>query len=188
MTITMHNNLLKSQLREKIGNLRELLSEEEKVKQDEVIYKKLIESDFYINSKVVFIYVSFGKEVDTLRIINKLLEDGKVVCVPKVISKNEGMRAIRINSLNQLKVGYFGVLEPIVEDEINPENIDLCVLPGLAFDNQGGRLGYGGGFYDRFLCKVSEEAKLIAVAYNFQILDNVPMEPYDFRIQGIITP
>ncbi|MHC1683651.1 MAG: 5-formyltetrahydrofolate cyclo-ligase [Clostridiaceae bacterium] len=184
----MHNNLLKSKLREKIGNLRELLSEEEKVKQDEIIYKKLIESDFYMNSKVVFIYVSFGKEVDTLRIINKLLEDGKVVCVPKVINKKEGMRAIRINSLNQLIVGYFGVLEPTVEDEMIPENIDLCVLPGLAFDNQGGRLGYGGGFYDRFLCKVSEDTKLIAVAYTFQILDNVPMESYDFRIQGIITP
>lgn len=188
MIIIMHNNLLKSELREKIFHLRELLNEEEKVNQDEVIYKKLINSEFYMNAKVVFIYVSFGKEVDTQRIITKLLEDGKVVCVPKVISKKEGMKAIRINSLNELKVGYFGVLEPTSEDEITPEEIDLCVLPGLAFDNHGGRLGYGGGFYDRFLCKVSEEAKLIAVAYTFQILDNVPMGLYDFRIQGIITP
>lgn len=183
----MKNNLLKDDLRKRINGHREILSVEEKKRFDEKIYYKLIGSDFYKSADIVFIYVSFGKEVDTLKIISKLLKDNKKVYVPKVINKKEGMKAIKIKSLEDLNAGYFNILEPIGNEELQPSYFDLCIVPGLAFDNEGGRLGYGGGFYDRFLGDVSEKTEIVALAYNFQIVDKVPMEPYDIRVQGIIT-
>jgi len=183
----VEKNRLKEEFRNNILSARKSLSIEEKNVLDDKIYKKLISSQYYNNCNIVFVYVSFGKEVDTLKIISKLLEDNKVVCVPKVINKKDGMKAIRINSLDELKVGYYNILEPTGIEEVDPENIELCLIPGLAFDNKGGRIGYGGGFYDRFLCRVSSKTKLIALAYKFQILEDIPMDDYDIRIQGIIT-
>lgn len=183
----MKNNLLKDELRKRINGHRESLSVEEKKSFDEKIYHKLIESDFYKSADIVFIYVSFGKEVDTLKIIDKLLKDDKKVYVPKVINKKEGMKAIKIKSLEELKAGYFNILEPTGDEELHPSHFDLCIVPGLAFDNDCGRLGYGGGFYDRFLRDVSKKTQIVALAYSFQIVDKVPMGQYDIRVQGIIT-
>lgn len=182
-----NNNLLKMEIRKQINDQREKLSEEDKMNYDERIFTRLTESQFYKDAKNVFIYVSFGKEVDTLKIISRLLSEKKVVYVPKVINKKEGMKAIKISTLDDLKVGYFNILEPVTTEEINPKDIDLCVVPGVAFDNDGGRLGYGGGFYDRFLCNISPHSKIIALAYKFQIVEKIPMETYDIKVQRIIT-
>ncbi len=168
--------------------LRESVSSEIKSQYDEAIYKKLINSTYYDNAKVIFVYVSFGYEVDTHRIINHALKDNKIVCVPKVLNRTEGMKAVKINSLEELKVSNFGVLEPeSTINEVEPLDIDLLLIPGLAFDENGGRLGYGAGYYDKFLGEIRTNANKIGLSYSFQLMEAVPIEEHDMPIEHIIT-
>ena len=98
------------------------------------------------------------------------------------------MIIVQINKFEDLEVGYYGILEPkenkLIVDETT---IDSSFLPGLAFDKKGGRVGYGGGFYDRFLRKSRKDSRKIGLAYSFQVLEEVPMEQDDEFIDGIIT-
>ena len=102
------------------------------------------------------------------------------------------MDAVKISSVENLKKDRYGIPEP-EEDapHINPDKLDLIVAPGVAFDNRGGRIGYGAGYYDRYFKKISNERsniiKKIALAYNFQVIDNVPMDEQDVKIDCIIT-
>ncbi|MTK13677.1 MAG: 5-formyltetrahydrofolate cyclo-ligase [Clostridiaceae bacterium] len=178
----------KKDIRRIIKDKRSSITAEEREKLNQTIYEKAINSEYYKNAKTIFIFISFKDEVDTLGIIKKSLEDGKIVCVPKVISKQEGMVAIRINNFEDMAVSSYGILEPKDTTNIIKENlVDLTFVPGLAFDKKGGRIGYGGGFYDRFLKDMRKDAKKIGLAYSFQIIDEVPMEEHDLFIDGIIT-
>lgn len=179
---------LKKDIRKVMTEKRDKISVSEKAHYDQSIFEKLKCSSFYENSKTVFIYVSFRSEVDTIRIINDLLSNGKTVCVPKVNRDKKEMEAYRINSIEDLQKGYFGILEPRAScKKVENTDIDLVLMPGLAFDRTGGRVGYGGGFYDRFLKTVNPGTLKIALAYHFQVLDEVPMEPCDIKIDGILT-
>lgn len=178
----------KKELREKVIMERDGLSKDEINKYDENIFKRVIESKYYKESKCIFIFVSYKSEINTHEIIKRALKDEKRVCVPKIISLKEGMEAIEIKSFSQLKPGKKGILEP--EDfsqKIDPKEIDVVFTPGLAFDNKGGRLGYGGGFYDKFFKRLKKDTHKIGLAYSFQRVDFVPMEEWDVRINGIIV-
>lgn len=179
----------KSELRKIMKAKRNELSLKEKEEYDKVVFEKVISNPIYLNAEVIFIFVSYENEVNTHEIISHAISSGKVVCVPKVISKDIGMAAIEIKSFNELAPGSMGILEPSTNEEliINPEKIDMIILPGLAFDKFGGRLGYGGGFYDRYLSKVREDSKKIAIGYDFQIVDKVPTEELDKPIDYVIT-
>ena len=178
----------KSIIRKKMKEERSKLSNLQKEKLDNSVFQKVIESEEYNKANSIFIFVSYGSEVDTHRIIKKALKDGKNICVPKVISKKDGMVAVRVHDFSELKSGAYGILEP--EDtkyKVQESSIDLCYIPGVAFDKRGGRVGYGGGYYDRFFKKLREDSKKIALAYKFQVLDEVPMEEHDMFIDGIIS-
>jgi 5-formyltetrahydrofolate cyclo-ligase len=178
----------KSEFRNYITKKRNELSLTEKSEKDNAIYEAIINSELFIKAKMIFIYISFGNEVDTHKIIEKALSLGKEVCVPKVISRLKGMRALKINSLNNLKVSDYGVLEP--EDnseEVFAKDMNLAIIPGLVFDLKGGRIGYGGGFYDRFFSNTNIDITKIALAYQFQILEELPLEDHDVSINNIIT-
>lgn len=178
----------KKDIRRIIKEKRSSITEEERERLNQTIYNKAIDSEYYKNAKTIFIFISFNDEVDTLRIIKKSLEDGKMVCVPKVISKEEGMVAVRINDFKDMTLSNYGILEPKDTTNIVKENlVDLTFVPGLAFDKKGGRVGYGGGFYDRFMKNMKKDSKKIGLAYSFQVLDEVPMEKHDLFIDGIIT-
>lgn len=178
----------KKELRDKVLQLRDQQKPSDRALWDDIIFSKFTGSEYYRNAGVIFIFVSFRSEVDTHRIIRKALEDGKVVGVPKVASKKEGMKVFRIGGMSDLEAGYFGVLEPKEGcPEIPSEDIDLVVMPGAAFDREGGRIGYGGGFYDRYLSEMGREVRKIALAYRMQVMDKVPMEENDVRVDGIIT-
>jgi 5-formyltetrahydrofolate cyclo-ligase len=181
--------LSKKELRSFVDGKREKLSSAEKYNMDNSIFEKVIDHKSYISANVLFIYVSYKNEVNTHNIIKHALENNKILCVPKIISLREGMKAIRIGSFGELKEGKYGILEPQLDEEkiISPEDIDLLLMPGVAFDFNGGRVGYGGGFYDRFLKQVREDSKKIALAYSFQIFDKVPMDESDMRIDEVIT-
>lgn len=168
--------------------IRNSISIDEKADFDKSIINKVISSTIYKEAKSLFIYVSFGSEVDTHRIIELAIKDNKSVYVPKVINRIEGMAAVKIGSLSELKASSFGILEPeSIQETGKPWEFDLILIPGLAFDSRGGRLGYGAGYYDSFLKEVRPETQKIGLAYSCQIIEEVPMEKQDVFIDQIIT-
>ncbi len=167
---------------------RDNLCNQKKEKLDSIIFEKVIKSEEYDKAKSIFIFVSYKSEVNTHNIIKTALEDGKLICVPKVIYKEGYMEAVRIYDFNELKEGAYKILEPQnIDLKVKETSIDICYVPGLAFDKNGGRVGYGGGYYDRFLKKLRTDSKKIGLAYSFQILDEVPMGKYDVCMDGFIS-
>ena len=178
----------KDYYRELIREEREKLDIHHKKLMDGAIFKKIISSDVYKISENIFIYVSLSKEADTLKLIEYSLACGKSIFVPKVISKKDGMIALKIESLNDLKRGTHGIMEPeFVNQKLYPSKIDLNVVPGVAFDKTGNRVGYGGGYYDRFLEKTCNKDNIIAIAYDFQVFSEIPRDFFDIKVNVIVT-
>ncbi|NLZ49118.1 MAG: 5-formyltetrahydrofolate cyclo-ligase [Clostridiales bacterium] len=179
----------KKDIRKKILKKINDLSKEDKVARDEIIFSKVIESSQYKKCKNLFVFVSYNNEVDTHKIIKHALQHGKKVSVPVILSMQEGMVAVLIDNFGQLEKNKYGILEPpLIETNIvAPQEIDLVLVPGVAFDEKGGRIGYGAGMYDRYLVHLRNNTPKIALAYKFQLLSEVPMEPFDVRLDGIIT-
>lgn len=181
-------NLTKKNLRDLIYSKRSEVNDHTKKQWDGIILEKLLQSEFYKKADVIFTYVSFKGEVDTIKLIEKALSDCKTVCVPKVISKKEGMEAYRITSLKDLEKSSYGILEPKNQDSlIIPSDIDLIITPGVAFSKTNGRIGYGGGFYDRFFKRVTAQTTKVALSYSFQIFESIPMDEFDEKVDFIIT-
>lgn len=180
---------VKKALRKEMKEKRAFLNELDKFNKDNIIRNKFLSSNFYKNSIGIFIYVSLQKEVDTHGIIKQALKDKKRVFVPKVISLKQGMVAVEIKDFSCLKkCGKYKILEPVdFNENINKDDIDLAIVPGLAFDRKGDRIGYGGGFYDRFFVGLNKNVPKIALAYDFQIIDYVPKSNHDICVDKIIT-
>ena len=180
--------LNKTELRNIMRERRRNLSKAEKGKLDNIIFNNVVNDNNFIKSNKIFVYVSYASEVDTHKIIQYALNQGKTVCVPKILSLNQGMVAVKIKNFFDLKPNKMGILEPETYiDVVNADEIELVILPGLAFDYAGGRLGYGGGFYDRFLLKIQDNVKKLALAYKLQVLVSVPMDENDIKVDVIIT-
>lgn len=176
----------KEEIRRYMLNKRDKISRVEKANLDNLIFKNITQNPYFLSAKVIFSYVSFQNEVDTHRIIRHAFDLGKKVCVPKVINREKGMKVLYIESIEELIPSKMGILEPDINKEaVAINDIDMAIVPGLAFDNFGGRLGYGGGFYDRFF--EGSNIKKIGIGYEFQILKDVPKEEHDILIDGIIT-
>jgi len=179
----------KKYYRHRIKNERKTSDLFENEEKDNSIYEKLIKIVEFDSCKKLFIYVSFDMEINTHKIIKLALEKGKNVYVPKVISKDFGMLAVRLNNLMDLKKNRMGILEPIDKTEIiDPKDIDLAIIPGLAFDLKGNRIGYGGGYYDRFFSDKKKKLPImIALAYESQVFPQIQEETYDIIVDKIIT-
>lgn len=170
----------KKELREHMKNIRNSKTLENKTVEDRHIFNEVIMSKYYIEAETIMTYVSFGSEVDTLCIIKHALENNKIVCVPKIINIRQGMKAIKIENLGDLVKNKIGILEPVnFDNEIEAKDIDLFLVPGLAFDKSGGRIGYGAGYYDRFLKASKVNSIKMGLAYNSQLIDRVPMTEND---------
>ncbi|NLY18628.1 MAG: 5-formyltetrahydrofolate cyclo-ligase [Clostridiaceae bacterium] len=175
-------------LRKKAIEKRDSIKAELILKNSEIITRKLISHPWYIQCSTLFIYVSKDNEVKTHDIINDAINRGKNVCVPRIAGKGN-MEAVLIkNPDKDLKLGFFNTYEP--EAHLTPvsvKDIDLVIVPGLLFDRKGYRIGYGGGYYDRFLSNVSNNCKTIGLAFSFQIKDRLPIEHYDRNVMLIIS-
>lgn len=176
----------KKEIRRKMIEMRDTLPKDIIEEKSRVIQEKLYELNYYKKAKNIMFYVDTRNEVRTLDAIKKSIYLGKKVFVPKVINKCD-MLAVRIKNLDELKQGHFGILEPVSGEIINPKELEAVVIPGVAFDKRGCRLGYGGGYYDRFLQNLKADAIKIALAFEFQILDELPKEEYDILMDIIIT-
>ena len=171
--------------------LRDSLTEEDLHEKSNIIKEKLLQLEEIEKAHNVFIYVSFRSEVETQSLINELLERGKVVSVPISYIEEKRMDAIRIHALSEdLTPGYCGILEPkkdlLVKNRISPEIIDVVIVPGSVFDERGGRFGYGGGYYDRFLEKLPFTTR-IGLAFEIQTVKEAPVQSHDELLDYIIT-
>ncbi|MFY9217874.1 MAG: 5-formyltetrahydrofolate cyclo-ligase [Tepidanaerobacteraceae bacterium] len=176
----------KSKLRKEILEQRLRLPLHDVEQKSEIIMSILFSTDAYKQAKVVMFYVDMRNEVMTKKAIMDTVAQGKRLVVPRV-KKGYGLLAIEIKSLDELEPGTFGVLEPPEREEIPLDEIDLVVVPGVVFDKNGYRIGYGGGFYDNFLPKLKTDAKKIAVAFEMQMIEQIPYEGHDVRMDKIIT-
>ncbi|WP_456369776.1 5-formyltetrahydrofolate cyclo-ligase [Thermodesulfatator atlanticus] len=177
----------KKTLRKKILAKRNALSKERRKEFSEKIKNYLLKSPYYLKSQKILFYASFGSEVETFEMIKEALAQGKEVYLPKTYVSQKKLRLFRVNSLKELKKGAYGILEPEEEkQEISPEELDLIILPGVAFDKKGGRLGYGGGFYDRLLEQAPQAIK-VALGFGCQLCDELPLEAHDVPADVIIT-
>lgn len=163
--------------------LRNTLSKNEQITKSAKILDNLLKLPEYKSSEIIFTYLSFGSEVDTKQLIKKLLDLKKTVCIPKIINKN--IKPIIINTLDSLSLSKFGYYEPHKNSPI-AKKIDLCITPGLAFTRFGERLGYGGGYYDRFF-KTHPKIIKLSLAYEIQILDEIPTNQDDQLIDILIS-
>jgi len=177
---------LKAALREEIKQKRRRLSPEERRRFSEEIVRRLKQLKAFDRAKVVMLYVPVGGEVDLLPLLKELIEgEKKRVALPKVTADGE-MVAVEVSDLSVLREGRFKVPEPMGGRLVRPEKIDLVVVPGVAFDRRGFRLGMGKGFYDRFLPRV--KGYKVGVAYEFQVVDRLPAEKHDAPVDAVITP
>ncbi|MFM1524340.1 MULTISPECIES: 5-formyltetrahydrofolate cyclo-ligase [Helcococcus] len=179
-------NELKNKLREKLLFERKNLSREYIEKSDELIYQKLISLESYKNAKNIFCYLSIDGEVSTIKFLQKALIDNKRVFVPLCLKKGI-MEAREIMDLSELKEGKFGILEPIKNSiKINFEEIDLSIIPCISANKEGYRLGYGGGYYDRFFENKSIKNSFI-LCREKMIYDNIPFEKHDIKFEHVLT-
>ncbi|RKL62167.1 5-formyltetrahydrofolate cyclo-ligase [Thermoanaerobacteraceae bacterium SP2] len=176
----------KKELRRIFLKTRSELAAEDIIEKSAKIMSRLFSLSEFRGAKTIMFYVDAGNEVKTRDGLTKALSEGKRVVVPKV-KKGYGLLAIEIKSLDELSPGTFGILEPAGEKGISPEEIDLVVVPGVAFDKKGNRMGYGAGYYDSFLPKLRPEVKKVAIAFEMQVTDSLPAEEHDVKMDMIIT-
>lgn len=148
------------------------------------ITERVLNNPYVRNADTILIYVSYGSETDTLSIIKNLLESGKKVAVPRCL-RNGIMEFIYINSLDNLTAGAFGIPEPSGNQKAVITQNTVCIVPALSFSMDGTRLGYGGGYYDRFL--ESKNIYTIGICFDEMLSDNLPSEKHDIKIKTVIT-
>jgi 5-formyltetrahydrofolate cyclo-ligase len=175
---------LKKELRKKLKEKRNSMSQEDLQTRSRILCRKLLNHPAYQNAETVFCYLSFGSEIDTGPVIEETLQSGRTLCVP-VITGSGIMTASRLENLSDLVTTRYGIREPSDAVPVAVENIDLCIVPALAFTHEGYRIGYGGGFYDRFL----DQFKGISAGLVLRefLLESLPVESFDRRVSLLIT-
>ena len=153
------------------------------------IAEKLFSCEAFKKASLVGFYASISEEVDTAAMIDRSLESGKRVAVPKCDIKKNGIEFYEIKARSELKKGVLGIPEPKADPKrlVDPGKLDCVIVPGLAFDGNLNRLGRGGGFYDRFLKEVPKAAKKIGLAFSFQVVAEVPAAARDVKVDLVIT-
>ncbi|MCK5140515.1 MAG: 5-formyltetrahydrofolate cyclo-ligase [Thermodesulfovibrionia bacterium] len=173
----------KSRIRKRILEKRKKLTDEDAKRKSRIIIDKLKRDKDYIKAKKVMFYVSKGKEVETKEIIKEELCDERKVIVPKVHGK--GLLCCELSDLDNMEFNCYGILEPADEIKCDISSIDLIIVPGIAFDKNGHRVGYGKGYYDDLL--KDAKCRKIALAYDFQIVENIPKDEWDISVDKIIS-
>ena len=178
--------LTKKALRDKILYILENQKEEERTKKSQEAGAKLFDLEEFKKAKTVMFYLSYKGEVRTEEMIEKTLAMSKTVVVPTCDLEHRELLACKIGPKEKLVPGTYGVPEPSVKRPVSLEDIDLVVVPGVAFDKQGNRLGRGKGYYDRCLNRLPSKAYTVGLAFDFQILPSVPTTASDYAVDEVI--
>jgi len=179
-------NRKKSEIRRFINKKRIMLTPSEAKERGHLVEQRLMKTDLYCKAQCICCYVSVKNEVDTHHLIRTSLCLNKKVGVPKTTNNGQIIN-IEIHAFSDLKPTSIGLMEPLGESltKISPINFDLIVVPGIAFDKKGNRVGFGGGFYDRFLGLTT--APKVGLAYDFQLLEDLPIDDHDFKLDFLFT-
>jgi 5-formyltetrahydrofolate cyclo-ligase len=177
----------KKKIRKDILSLRNALPRAELETMSRNICRRFTHLPVVKDCSAVMIFLSFGSEINTDYLIEWLWQQKKKVLVPLCKPETREMDIISITTFADLEPGYFGIREPKrgLLPPVAREAIDLVVVPAVAFDRRGYRVGYGGGYYDRFL--VGMDVPRIGLAFSCQIVAEVPVDEYDLAVQGIVT-
>ena len=180
----------KQEIRNNIAKILEELSDKELSKKTKKIEDNLFEFANFLEAKIVLLYVNNKLEVTSRNIIKKCFDYNKIVILPAFDTKKYKMKLMKVDDIdNDLTTGPRGILEPDINRcKIVPVDcIDLAIIPGVAFDEKGGRIGSGEGYYDRFIPKLSITTRKVALALECQIIQQVPVESHDKHVDIIIT-
>lgn len=179
--------MAKKELRNDIIQRLNTLSDDERGKIEKELAANLVTSDGWKQAEAIGITISHGIEWNTKPIIETAWQEGKTVCAPKCLPEERQMDFYAFNRYDQLEKVYYQLWEPKPEEteKLTKRNIDLLVVPGLLFDRDGYRIGFGGGYYDRFLTDFPN--RKLALASSKQIVEKLPTEPFDIPVDAIIT-
>ena len=173
----------KKALRAEIRAKKRAMTEE----QIEVASRRLgilfADCEQYRQAKTIYGYLPYNQEVRTVPILERALADGKRVAVPKVYG--DRMKFIYMTDLNWVEKGYANIPEPVDDEPVAEDPTALVLMPGLAFDREGHRIGYGGGFYDKFLAEEPEHPT-VALCYEFQMLETLETEEFDIPVDLVL--
>ncbi len=180
----------KKELRRKVIRMRDNLSNEEIKKISNKIFERFYTWPLYKDIKNIMTYVSIGKEINTHEFIKKALREEKGVFIPKTEpSSREIILSHLIDFDEDLEKCHWGLLEP-KKGTLRPTSnkvLDLIIVPGVAFTEKGYRIGYGGGYYDKFLSTLAKPTPTISLAFDFQVLESLPIESFDIPVDYILT-
>lgn len=173
----------KQELRKSIRAQKRAMSEEDIITRSNALGKLFTDTEAYRNAASIYGYLPYNQEVRTVPILEQALRDGKRVAVPKVYG--DEMKFIWLDDLTQVEKGYSGIPEPIADAPVAEDETALVLMPGLAFDPQGHRIGYGGGFYDKFLSREPKHPT-VALCYSFQVLPVLETEEFDIPVNLVL--
>jgi len=180
--------MTKRQLRTTLLRRLTQQKEEDRRRKSEAIRRKLSRLAGFRRAQTVLCYVSLPYEVETRRLIEQMLEAGKRVVVPRVWKRELLLSELR-DPHRDLAPGSFGVLEPKPKafGPVRPQDVDLALVPGLAFDRTGNRLGHGQGYFDRLLARLPPTIPTVGLCFDFQLLDRLPTRPHDQTVQVVLS-
>lgn len=173
----------KTELRREIRARKRAMTEEEIETRSAKLARLFFASEAYQKAKTIYGYLPYNQEVRTVPMLERALKDGKKVAVPKVYG--DEMKFLYLDDLNAVAKGYAGIPEPIADEPVAQDETALVLMPGLAFDPQGHRIGYGGGFYDKFLAAEPNHPTL-ALCYEFQMLPKLDVEDHDIPVDTVL--
>jgi 5-formyltetrahydrofolate cyclo-ligase len=186
--MNLSNQELKSNLRKEILNKRNSLSQLQIYNKSKLIQRSLIRTSEFIESKTIGLYIPIGSEVETWDMINYVLKSGRILLLPRIVNNNIRYFIVEQNDFDtdSFDTNRFRIKEP-KKTNGSVDFIDLLIIPGIAFDSYGYRIGYGYGYYDKFLAK-KKFSKCIGLAYDFQLIKiRIPKFAYDRKIDMLIT-
>lgn len=183
--------MTKQDIRDKLLAQREQLSPDLRTAKSVAISERLQLLPQYRQASTILGYMNFGAEFISSHWVKQVLGDGKHLILPKVNHRTKQLDLYRVSDMeSQLAAGSWDILEPIIErcERLNSLNeVEFVLLPGVAFSRDGARLGYGGGFYDKLLAGVTHRPALVAAAFSLQIIEQIPQEATDIKVEWIIT-
>jgi 5-formyltetrahydrofolate cyclo-ligase len=178
----------KAAVRKMMIRRRNDLTLDEVVDFSREIEANLFSSEDFLSRDSILYYLSFGKEVRTDAMIARSLKLGKKVYVPRIIKTENKLEICEIENLDtSFDINAFGIREPSGVSVASPTKIDSIVTPGLAFDSSGGRIGFGGGYYDRLFMELPGNSLRLGIAYDFQIVDSLHQDVWDKKVQKVFT-
>ena len=173
----------KKELRRQISKRKREMTEAEIENASRILGEKFVNSQAYRDAKTIYGYMPYNQEVRTVPMMEQALRDGKRVAVPKVYG--DTMKFIYLNDLTKVEAGAYNIPEPVADGPVAEDKTALVLMPGLAFDEKGNRMGYGGGFYDKFLASEPDHPT-VALCYAFQMVDEIPTEAYDIPVDLVL--